>query len=156
MSERVFKKLDDKEHVLRRSAMYLGSREKVLSSDYFLDGDKVLYKEIEYVPGFIKIVNEIIDNSLDEALRTHFEFGNKIKVSFDDDNEMIIVEDNGRGIPVEMNSDNEWIPILCWGQAKAGENFGDDSERETIGLNGVRKLFNKCLFKNLYWWNIRW
>ena len=38
------------------------------------------YKEITYIPGFLKIIYEIIDNSVDEAIRTNFKYAKNIGV----------------------------------------------------------------------------
>lgn len=136
--EREFKQLNDREHILVRPNIYIGAVDKNVFNDYFFDSDNnVTYQEVEYVQGFVKIINEVIDNSVDEAIRTKFEYGNKIKVTFNDENRSIIIEDNGRGIPVKKNSDDLYFPVLCWGYAKSGENFSNDENRETIGLNGV-------------------
>lgn len=136
--EREFKQLNDREHILVRPNIYIGAVDKNTFNDYFFDGNNnVTYQEVEYVQGFVKIINEVIDNSVDEAIRTKFEYGNRIKVTFNDENRSIIIEDNGRGIPVKKNSDDLYFPVLCWGYAKSGENFSNDENRETIGLNGV-------------------
>lgn len=135
--KRDFRQLNDREHILARPAVYIGNVDKCIFSDYFLENNRIVYEEIEYVPAFIKIINEVLDNSIDEAIRTKFEHSNKIKISFNDKENNILIEDNGRGIPVEQNKDNIYIPILCWGHSKSGENFSNDSDRETIGMNGV-------------------
>ena len=136
--QRVFKSLSDRDHILLRPNMTIGATDETSVFDYILKDEKFSYEEIKYVPGLVKIINEIIDNSVDEAIRTNFEFGNLIKVNFNSDTNFIEVEDNGRGIPVELNDDGIYMPILCWGQARAGENFeSDDSGRDTIGMNGI-------------------
>lgn len=135
MSEHQIKILSDREHVIKRPAMYIGS---VSSEPHerFLFGE---YKTITYVPGLVKIIDEIIDNSIDEAIRTEFKFANEIEVTVD--GTKVTVKDNGRGIPQAdvITPEGESIPgpVAAWTRTKAGGNFGNDAERNTGGMNGV-------------------
>lgn len=123
-----FKKLTDREHMLTRPSMYIGKTvpETVLR---FIDGTQ---QEVTITPGLIKIVNELIDNSIDEFIRSDHKFATKIKVTCT--NTEISVSDNGRGIPVEKYH-NEWRPQVAWTEAKAGTSFSEN--RVGPGANGV-------------------
>ncbi|QGT53776.1 DNA topoisomerase II large subunit [Acinetobacter phage vB_AbaM_Konradin] len=129
------KMLSDREHVLKRPGMYVGSTTSE-NHDRFLFGK---FQTLKYVPALVKIIDEIIDNSLDEAIRTDFAFANKIEVKISGN--QITVKDNGRGIPQAMITTPEGtqLPgaVACWTRTKAGGNFGDDATRKTAGLNGV-------------------
>lgn len=128
-----FKVLDEREHILARPSMYIGSTS--LESHYtYIDG---AYTELRVVPGLIKVINEIIDNSTDEYIRTNGKFANKIDIVIGTalDPNIVSVSDNGRGIPVEK-IDGVWRPELVWTRARTGTNF-DDNDRVTIGMNGV-------------------
>lgn len=129
------KVLSDVEHIKKRSGMYIGSSANE-AHDRFLFGK---FQSITYVPGLVKLIDEIIDNSVDEAIRTNFKFANKIDVDFKGNK--VIVEDNGRGIPQSMVVDQTGTelpgPVAAWTIPKAGGNFGDDAERKTGGMNGV-------------------
>lgn len=131
MSDTVHKKLESREHILLRPNMYVGAIDPQTFSDY-VDGKLT---ELKYIPGLVKIINEIIDNSVDIAIKTDFKKCNLVDVKVQDD--YIEVLDNGPGIPVTKNSDGEYLPRVCWGYAMSGSNFGDDSERKSIGMNGV-------------------
>lgn len=135
MSNNEIKMLTDREHVLRRPGMYVGSTANE-EHERFLFGE---YQKVKYVPGLIKIIDEIIDNSIDEAIRTDFVYANKIDVSIDGN--WISVSDNGRGIPQALvktpEGDEKPGAVLAWTRTKAGGNFGDDSSRKTGGMNGV-------------------
>lgn len=129
--------LNEREHVLKRSQMYLGSLAETDFQDYFLDDDKISLKTVRYVPALIKIINEIIDNVFDIAIKTDFKC-NKLDVIIEDDH--VIISDNGTGIPVKKiinknTNKEEWMPYTAWGHANAGSNFGDDNKG--IGTNGV-------------------
>lgn len=127
--------LSDKEHIIKRSGMYIGSSANE-EHERFVFGQ---FQKIKYVPGLVKIIDEIIDNSIDEAIRTNFQFANKIDVTVSP--HLVSVSDNGRGIPQSTvtTPEGEQIPgpVAAWTRPKAGGNFGDDSERKTGGMNGV-------------------
>lgn len=132
-----FKELTDAQHMRIRPAMYIGSVSTEEVSGMFFGQ----YQTLHVIPGLLKIISEIIDNSIDEAIRTDFKFANKIHINFakqenglENDTWRITVEDNGRGIPVVKHGEN-YQPVLAWTRARAGSNFSDD--RETIGANGV-------------------
>lgn len=137
MIDNEIKILSDREHVIKRSGMYIGSSSNE-SHERFVFGE---YKAIQYVPGLIKLVDEIIDNSVDEAIRTKFQFANKIEVNIDPNTSRVSVTDNGRGLPQAMikTPEGDLIPgpVAAWTRTKAGGNFGDDATRETGGMNGV-------------------
>ena len=98
-------------------------------------------KELKIVPGLLKIINEIIDNSIDEAIRTEFKFANKISVNIDTESNIVTVTDNGRGIPV-VEHNGLYQAEASWTKAKAGTSFSDD--RTTIGTNGVGSFATNC------------
>lgn len=129
-------KKTSREHILERPNMYIGANNLVKSNEYVLINDsRIGIKEVEYVPGLLKIINEIIDNSVDIAIKTGFKGCNEISVKMYPD--YVEVVDNGPGIPVKKNSEGEWIPFVCWGYAMSGSNFGNDQNRTQIGMNGV-------------------
>lgn len=125
------KSLDSREHILLRPNMYIGAITPQSSQEY-IDGK---LQDISYIPGLVKIINEIIDNSVDIAIKTDFKGCNEISVKITD--EYIEVQDNGPGIPVQKNSEGQYLPYICWGHAMSGSNFSDDENRKHIGMNGV-------------------
>lgn len=129
--------LSDKEHVLKRPGMYIGSVSNE-EHERFLFGN---FTKVTYVAGVIKLIDEIIDNSVDEAIRTNFKFANKISVDIDISSNKVTVSDNGRGIPqaIVVTPEGEEMPgpVAAWTKTKAGGNFGDDKDRVTGGQNGV-------------------
>lgn len=135
MASRDIKALDDRSHVLKRHGMYIGAITPIKSADFAIEDGKVCHKEIEVVPGLIKIINEIIDNSIDASIRANFKCGTNISVKITDTK--VTVQDDGSGIPVKQTSDGSWMPFLAWGHLKAGSNFDDDENRTTIGTFGV-------------------
>lgn len=129
-----FEILSPRDHCRIRPGMYLGSTSVELR-EHFLMG---VWKEIKYIPALSKMIDEIIDNSIDEAIRTKFKFANKIDVSIEGDS--VIVTDNGRGIPQDLIPDPETgkkIPraVAAWTKNNAGTSFGEN--RVTIGSHGL-------------------
>jgi DNA gyrase/topoisomerase IV subunit B len=128
--------LSDRDHIILRPNLYLGAVDETTSNEFVLTDGKLIKKEITYVPGLLKIINEILDNSIDEAVRTQYQHGTRIKVDIKDGE--VTIEDNGRGIPVKKaKGSNQYMPVLAFCEARAGSNFKDDEGRETIGMNGV-------------------
>jgi DNA topoisomerase-2 len=96
------------------------------------------WETTKYVPALNKIIDEILDNSIDEAIRTEFKHANKIDVSIS--GEWVTVTDNGRGIPQDEiydSASDEYIkrPVAAWTRVNAGTSFTED--RVSIGANGV-------------------
>ena len=145
MSKSSIRVLTDREHVLLRPAMYIGATDITATEEYVLDDGKMVLKEINYVPGLIKIINEIIDNSVDVAIKTNFQSSNVISVKMMEDS--IEVKDNGTGIPIEKIETGEYMPLVAWNSAKAGSNFNDDENRTQIGMNGVGSFASNCFSK---------
>lgn len=137
---KVSKQLKPEEHILLRPNMYIGSTSVSKYQDYLLPDNVTEKVEVEYVPGLLKLVYEIIDNSVDIAIKTGFKYGNKIDITIERD--YCEVQDNGTGIPVVMvkdaNGNDVWNPVLSWCYTMAGTNFDSDDEgRLSMGMNGV-------------------
>lgn len=133
--EQTYQKLTDIQHVLLRAGMYIGSVSPRTDTQFLYDGEKIWSQEVEYIPGFFKLFDEILSNSLDEHRRSPKL--NEIKVTIDQDNGTITVLDNG-GIPVVKHKvHNEWVPEMVFSNMKAGSNFDDTEQRTQVGLNGV-------------------
>lgn len=129
-----FKLLSDREHIVLRPEMYIGSINFEDQEDFNFDNDHIKYENFKIIPGLCKIINEVIDNSIDEAIKTNFKYGNEISIIIDKDK--VQVQDNGRGIPV-VKQGEFYQPYLCWGRAKAGSNFNEDDNHIQIGKFGV-------------------
>ena len=133
--EKKYRKLSDVEHVLLRPGMYIGSIKPHKEEVYLPTGKDGKFKltEITYNPGFLKLFDEIVSNSVDEHKRNPKL--NKIDITVDD--YWITVHDNG-GIPVQVHKEyNQYIPEMVFSNLKTGINFDDTEERTVVGTNGV-------------------
>ena len=131
--------LDDREHALKRPNVYIGAVKKIQEKRYIVRDNKFVETELEYVPGLVKIFEEILDNSVDAFVDNNFNGNPRIDIVLDD--KSFSVKDNGVGIPNTKHfnkilNKEVWMCESAWGTLKAGSNF-DDSDRKSAGANGM-------------------
>ena len=146
--EQKFRKLSEVEHVLLRPGRYIGSitphTEVVFTYDP--SSKKMVKREITYNPGFLKLFDEVISNSVDHSKRPEGKHLDIIRVDVDPFEGSISIYDNG-GIPVVKHSEyNQWVPEMIF-ELRAGSNFDDDDQSMLTGQNGegaaLTNIFSK-------------
>ena len=136
--EQKYKELSEQEHVILRPNMYVGSIKPELSTQFVFDYKEqiMVQKEVEYVPGILKLIDEVISNSCDEYRRPDNLGLTNVSVTVMKDN-TIVIEDNG-GIPVVKHKEaGIMVPQLIFGRMRTSSNYNDDEDRSGLGTNGV-------------------
>lgn len=133
-----FQNLKQREHVLKRPGMYVGSMNEDVVNMYVyknIDNKHVMVKEdVVYLRGLMKIINELIENAIDNTLRDPPTTVIEVEIN----GNYITVANNGKHIPVvkkDFHGEMKWIPSVVFGECLSGTNF--NANRKGIGLNGL-------------------
>ncbi len=119
--------LEGLEPVRKRPGMYIGGTEGL--------------------GGLHHLAKEILDNSVDEAMNGH---ADRVIVTLHADGESISVEDNGRGIPVDIHPKHKRSALeLVLTTLHAGGKFSDHNYVSAGGLHGVGASVVNALSENL-------
>src|SRR5690349_21816662 len=106
--------LEGLEPVRKRPAMYIGGTDK---------------------SGYHHLLWEILDNSIDEVINRH---ADKVEVTLHKDGKTVTVEDNGRGIPVDMLPKYKKSALeIILTTLHAGGKFEGKNYAHSGGLHGV-------------------
>ena len=98
--------------------------------------------------GMHHLLWEIVDNAIDEISNGH---GDTIKITLNTDNS-ITVEDNGRGIPVDMHPTLKKSGVeVVYTTLHAGGKFNNENYKFSGGLHGVGASVTNALSK---WCNV--
>ncbi|KAF9870326.1 DNA topoisomerase 2 [Colletotrichum karsti] len=139
-----YQKLTQLEHIIKRPDTYIGSVEPTEQPMWVFNQETKLmeYRKVTFVPGLYKIFDEILVNAADNKQRDPTMTA--MKVTVDRENGEISVENNGKGIPVEIHGKEKiYIPEMIFGHLLTGSNYDDDEKRTVGGRNGYgAKLCN--------------
>ncbi|KAI8873013.1 type II DNA topoisomerase [Ramicandelaber brevisporus] len=136
--EEQYSKMDQREHMLTRPDMYIGSVEpNPLPMWVFEKGTRTfLNKTVTITEGLYKIVDEILVNAADHKQRDSSM--TQLKVTIDKESGWISVWNNGTGIPVDVHKEHGvHVPEMLFGMMLTSSNYDDEEERTTGGRNGV-------------------
>lgn len=142
--EKMYQKKSQLEHILLRPDTYIGSVEQLKETMWVFDNEaqKMVQREITYVPGLYKIFDEILVNAADNKQRDAKM--SAIKIEINQETNTISVWNNGEGIPVVMHQDEKmYVPTMIFGHLLTSSNYNDEEEKVTGGRNGYgAKLCN--------------
>jgi DNA gyrase subunit B len=97
--------------------------------------------------GLHHLVWEILDNSIDEAMNGH---ASNIRVTLHTDGSSITIEDDGRGIPVDVHSKTKKSALeVVFTQLHAGGKFEPGNYKTAGGLHGVGASVVNALSREL-------
>ena len=148
-----YKKYELLEHIQSLPDTYIGSTEitKIRTYIYNDETKKMFEKEISYIPGLLKIFDEVVVNAIDHSQRLKMETKKdvkpvkNIKVNINKETGIIKIFNDGNGIDIEKHKDynNIWIPELIFGELLTSTNYDKTEEKTWGGKNGFgAKLTN--------------
>ena len=133
----------DKQHILDNPDTYIGSVENVDTDMWLLNetNDKIIGKNIRYIPGLFKLFDEGIVNCRDHVVRMQAAIDNNIEnslpvtyidISIQDDGTIVMIND-GNGIDVAQHPEYKiWIPEMIFGHLRTSTNY-DKTEKKIVG-----------------------
>ena len=133
----------DKQHILDNPDTYIGSVEHIESVQWILndEGNKIVEKNIAYIPALFKLFDEGIVNCRDHVIRMqqaeHNSIPNSLPVTYIDisiqDDGTITMTNDGNGIDIAQHPEyNIWIPELIFGHLRTSTNY-DKTEKKIVG-----------------------
>lgn len=136
----------DKQHILDNPDTYIGAVESIESNLWIMnnENDKIIEKNIEYIPGLFKLFDEGIVNSRDHVVRMKTKVDDKmenalpvtyIDITIDQDTGTITMTNDGNGIDVAQK-DGVWVPELVFGHLRTSTNYNKDEKKIVGGKNG--------------------
>ena len=148
-----YKKYELLEHIQSLPDTYIGSTEFTKIKTYIYDDTdkKMVEKEITYIPGLLKIFDEVVVNAIDHSMRLKSEkkenikHVKNIKITIDKTSGKISIFNDGNGIDIHKHSEYNdiWIPELIFGELLTSTNYDKTQEKTWGGKNGFgAKLTN--------------
>lgn len=107
-----YQKLTQLEHIIKRPDTYIGSVEHTQESMWVYNSEtsQMEMRKVSFVPGLYKIFDEILVNAADNKQRDPTM--KLIKVVINRESGEISVENDGKGIPVEIHEVSS-SPVSC-------------------------------------------
>jgi len=135
----------DKQHILDNPDTYIGSVESIDADTWIMseEGDKIVEKNITYIPGLFKLFDEGIVNCRDHVVRMKTKVDSNVEnalpvshidISIEPDGTITMVND-GNGIDVAQK-DGVWIPELVFGHLRTSTNYNKEEKKIVGGKNG--------------------
>ncbi len=131
----------DKQHILDNPDTYIGSVEEIDSEQWIIEGNRIVEKNIRYIPGLFKLFDEGIVNCRDHVVRMLQAIANgqqnvlpvtNIEVAIDADGTITMLND-GNGIDVAEHPEHKiWIPEMIFGHLRTSTNY-DKTEKKIVG-----------------------
>ena len=139
-----YQRKTDKQHILDNPDTYIGSVENVDADMWIFDNEtqRIVQKNIEYIPGLYKLFDEGIVNARDHVMRMiqspilDKRFVSYINANIEQDG-TIILSNDGNGIDIAKHPEYDiWIPELIFGHLRTSTNYDKTEKRIVGGKNG--------------------
>jgi DNA topoisomerase-2 len=138
----------DKQHILDNPDTYIGSVEKVETDLWVLSAaseEKIVERNMTYIPGLFKLFDEGVVNCRDHVIRMESAIKagqpntlpvSYIDISIQEDGTIVMVND-GNGIDVAEHPEYKvYIPELIFGHLRTSTNYNKDEKKIVGGKNG--------------------
>lgn len=136
--------LTDREHVRKRTQIYAGNMNPTEYVVPIFGDDSISLTPVTFTPSVLKVVGEILDNSLDEFAQITTK-NKTLRIKADPALGEYTISDNGRGVPIDKHASGKFTPEVVFGSLRSGRNFTDDKSIGVVGQNGVgSSLTNYC------------
>ncbi|KAI3471678.1 hypothetical protein Pfo_028328 [Paulownia fortunei] len=125
--EETYQKRSHHHHNLLRPDTYISFNVKNTQNLWVYEGDKMVNRNVTYVPGLYKIFDEILVNAADNKQRDPSM--NLLEV----ENNFISVYNNGEGISVARHKvEKVYVPEMIFGQLLTSSNYDDETKKTTV------------------------
>ena len=137
----------DKQHILDNPDTYIGSIENIDADMWIMnnEGNKIIEKNIKYIPGLFKLFDEGIVNCRDHVVRMQTAIAagapnslpvTNIDIGISEDGTITMIND-GNGIDVAEHPETKlWIPEMIFGHLRTSTNYNKDEKKIVGGKNG--------------------
>ena len=135
-----------REHILSLPDTYVGSIETANEEVFLHEGDKFVSANVAVNPGFYKLIDELLVNAHDHAIRLRSKSSvdpvKKINVLCEPHG--FTIENDGEPIDVAEHPEHKvWIPQMIFGELLTSTNYNKDEKKLVGGKNGYGvKLVN--------------
>ena len=137
MSKPKYDKVTQREHILLRPGMYIGSVTKNTEPMWLYEKKGITKRDISFIPGLYKIFDEIVVNARDHSIND--KTCNQIDIEVNVEEGYFSIYNNGdNGIPVKEHEKHKvLIPSMIFGELLTSSNYDDSKKRTTGGMNGI-------------------
>lgn len=137
------------QHVLDNPDTYIGSVEQIEDLVWVLNdnenGQKIVQRQVKYIPGLFKLFDEGIVNCRDHVIRMAQAVANHVEnalpvtnidITIEEDGTIVMLND-GNGIDVAEHPEYKiWIPELIFGHLRTSTNYDKNEKKIVGGKNG--------------------
>ena len=145
-SKFIIESLSDRDHILKKPAMYISTPEPDLCARWVYDDNvgKIVMKPVLVSDGFLKIVDEVISNASDHYFRLRKLQAKdpetvqmtKIDIKVAEDG-LITVRNNGNGISTEPSPDGIYQAEKAYSVYRSSSSFSSTSTGSMVGTHGL-------------------